>query len=164
MQPNPHVLTKKQVSELSIQILKHYRNNVEIILPALHQRESSVYISEKALKMALNCSIDDINIFLNRRKPKRFISRGKIAGIILYRLSRNHIIHTSNSELLKDPIFLGLNSLIAILVALNYIEISYKSLPEFNKLELIYSLNKRHINQETLGLVFDYLCSDSHQH
>ena len=84
------------------------------------------------------------------------ISEGKVAGIIAYRLARAHIIHicrTCND--CREKCFTRLNLIIAIRIGFDYIHKKYYDLPYKLRQELDYTMRYRHVNQETLGLVFD---------
>jgi len=118
----------------------------------------------------------DLRIILARRKeligkdeetgsPR--LARSKIAGITTFRLARTHIIHMNpdcvrcNDERIikgRSPCFVSnFNTEFAITCGLDFIGKSYLSIPSEIRTELIYTLTKRHMNQETLGMVFDTL-------
>ena len=86
-------------------------------------------------------------------------SEGKIAGIIAYRLVKAHIINTSRlcNNGCKFKCLARLNIEIAIRIGCDYIHKKYLDLPEGIRQELVYTIRYRHVNQETLGLVFDTL-------
>jgi len=86
-------------------------------------------------------------------------SLGKIAGVIAYRLAKSQIIHLQEgcafcSELCTAK---KLNQLFALRCACDYMGIQCHYVPEHIRKELFYSFSYRHVNQETLGLVFDAL-------
>jgi hypothetical protein len=101
----------------------------------------------------------DVRFMFERRGTrmgKNHPSPGKIAGIIVYRLYRSHIIHLA--EDCASCVYQctsKLNYEYAVRCALEYIGIVYLRIPEEIRKELLYSLSLRHVNQETLALVFD---------
>jgi len=109
------------------------------------------------LKEACKEITKDIRFILERRgsligRP----SPGKIAGIIVYRLSRIQIINLF--EGCASCQYQCANKIgyeFAVKCAWSYIDIPYLRVPQDLRRELFYSLSYRHVNQETLGLVFD---------
>jgi len=101
----------------------------------------------------------DIRFILERRGALIGSNRpslGKIAGIIVFRLSRTHIIHLfEGCASCKYQCASKLNHYFAVKCAWEYINISYLRVPQDIRRELLYSLSFRHVNQETLALVFD---------
>jgi len=86
------------------------------------------------------------------------MSEGKIAGAITYRLAKAHIIHIHRKcDVCSKRCFLQINNLIAIIIGLDYINKKFSDLPIKIRDELIYTIKYRHVNQETLGLVYDAL-------
>ena len=85
------------------------------------------------------------------------ISFGKIAGIMAYRLAKNHIIHLFEgcASCNKKCTAKKLNQVFALWCAWEYVGIQYDQVPNEIRRELFYSFGSRHVNQETLGLVFD---------
>ena len=66
------------------------------------------------------------------------ISEGKIAGVIVYRLSMAYIIHNSRAcNNCQKKCFLRLNTIFAITIGLDYIHKKYTDLPEGIRKELI---------------------------
>jgi len=133
-------------------------------------------ISIVSLKEACYEIVDDLHIILTRRKgligkdketglPR--ISRSKIAGITTFRLAKAHIIHMNpdcvscNDDRIKKGQFpcpvSNFNTEFAIICGLHFIKKDYLTIPKEIRTELIYNLTKRHMNQETLGIVFDTL-------
>jgi len=118
-------------------------------------------INFSALSEAVKQIRLDIDI-LNYRRGKLIgnmrISEGKIAGIIVYRLTKAQIIHfnrlCNNCGKKCHPY---LNIEIALKIGLDYIHKKFDVLPEGICEELVYTIKHRHVNQETLGLVFDTL-------
>jgi ferredoxin len=121
---------------------------------------SVCHISRSSLRSACVEMRDDIRCLLLRRgkllnalKP----SYGKIAGIIAYRLAKNQIIHLCEgcASCLEQCPASKLNGIFALRCAWEYIDIKYGQVNEDIRKELMYSFSSRHVNQETLGLVFD---------
>jgi hypothetical protein len=114
-----------------------------------------------ALKEAISQIKMDIKILSLRRGSligNMRMSEGKIAGIITYRLAKAHIIHIHRKcNICAPKCFIRINNLIAIRIGLDYINKNYTVLPAGIRHELIYTIKNRHVNQETLGLVFDTL-------
>ena len=124
-------------------------------------------VSFSALKEAVSEIKMDIKILLLRRDkliaPLR-ASEGKIAGIILYRLAKAHIIHSSGlCNNCGKKCLTQLNMTIAIRICLDYIHKKYNELPEGIRQELGYTIKHRHVNQEMLGLFLDAL-NKEHNH
>jgi len=135
---------------------------------------NEITINETVLSHACYDIEIDLRILLARRKnligkdtqtDTSRPTRGKIAGITTYRLSKAHIIHLSpscircNLDKIKKkespcPITI-LNTEIAIHCGLYFIRKSHSQVPDEVLNEIIFTLNKRHTNQETLGIVFD---------
>jgi len=92
-------------------------------------------------------------VLIDSLKP----SFGKIAGIMAYRLTKNHIIHLYEgcASCIKQCAAKKLNQIFALRCAWEYIGIQYLRVPDEIRRELFYSFSYRHVNQETLGLVFD---------
>jgi len=84
-------------------------------------------------------------------------SLGKIAGIIAYRLAKFHIIHLQEgcASCFELCTVKKLNQLFALRCAWDYMGIQCHFVPADIRKELFYSFSYRHVNQETLGLVFD---------
>ena len=139
----------------------------------------NVSIALSSFKEACSEIDADIRIILARRKaligkdetgsPR--LSRSKIAGVVTFRLSKTHIIHMPHDcvSCNDDRITKGnppcavsnLNTEFAIICGLHFIGKEYLSIHKEIRTELIYSLTKRHMNQETLGIVFDTLLKDT---
>lgn len=103
---------------------------------------------------------NDILFLIKRRKgliTSLKPSFGKIAGIIAYRLAKCHIIHLYEgcASCVAPCTVSKLNQVFALRCAWEYIGIQYLRVPEDIRRELFYSFTYRHVNQETLGLVFD---------
>jgi hypothetical protein len=136
----------------------------------------NVNISFSNLKEACSEIETDIRIILTRRKtlvgkdaetglPR--LSRSKIAGVTTFRLSKAHIIQMDPKCVsCNDGRIIGrqspcsvsnLNTEFAITCGLYFVGKEYLSIPKEIRTELIYTLTKRHMNQETLGIVFETL-------
>jgi hypothetical protein len=130
---------------------------------------NQLIFSRCSLKEACIEIASDLRIILNRRRnlinrnqegfPR--MSRGKIAGITVFRLARTHIIHQSNDcircsdQKTSVCTIFEYNTVLALFCGFFFINRSYGSIDKKIRNELIYTLNKRHTNQETLGIVFD---------
>jgi len=162
------------------EILKKYYkyiNSTHNSLCELHKRSISLFqnpvlcFNTKTFHFACSEIAKDVQILVFRRnnligKAKNTtdikdskISIGKVAGIMIYRLAKYHIIHIHSKECneCKFQCISRLNIKYAILASLEYLNIPYSKIPKELFFEILYSLNNRHCNQETLGLVFDSL-------
>jgi len=118
------------------------------------------HIDLSVLHDAYNEMKDDIFFLIKRRKSlitSLKPSFGKIAGVMAFRLAKNHIIHLQEgcASCVKPCTVPKLNQVFALRCAWEYIGINYLRVPEEIRKELFYSFTYRHVNQETLGLVFD---------
>jgi len=118
------------------------------------------YFDTALLKGAIDQIKKDIEIIYLRRNmdiTKEQISEGLIAGVITYRLLKPHIINISSHCVYcsKGKCLSHLDINIAIKIGLDYIHRKYPNLHEGIRKELVYTIKHRHLNQETLGLVFD---------
>jgi len=111
------------------------------------------------LREACEEASKDIRIIFERRGRRMGADRpslGKIAGVLVYRLSRSHIIHLfEGCAQCEHQCASKLNYKFAVKCAWEYVGISYLRVKEEIRRELLYSLTLRHVNQETLALVFD---------
>jgi hypothetical protein len=112
------------------------------------------------LKESILQTMMDLDILQRRRGPlitEERMSEGKIAGTIIYRLSKAHIIGISKmcSNGCKHRCFSHLNTIIAMVVGLDYIHRKLTDLPKIVRQELVYLIRYRHVNQEMLGLALD---------
>ena len=135
--------------------------------PILELKFDTFNINLTALKESVYQIMMDFRILEFRRgkliKDLR-MSEGKIAGAIVYRLSRAHIIHNCRTcNNCHEKCFARLNTICAITIGLDYIHKKYTDLPEGIRKELIYTIRHRHVNQETLGLVFDALLATNNK-
>ena len=167
---NDPVEIAKNLTNLENELLKKYFNYFIIFkqkeckfkkLPASLLDYDPFHINCSTLKEAIIQIKMDINIMFIRRGElidDMRMSEGKIAGAITYRLTKAHIIHIHRKcNICSERCFLQINNLIAILIGLDYINKKFSEIPIKIRDELIYTIKNRHVNQETLGLVFDSL-------
>jgi hypothetical protein len=153
-------------------VSKYHRNlaSVQNMICALQNKtigslgKKVCHIDHGALHDAYAEMKNDINFLVKRRKELMTSlkpSFGKIAGIMAYRLAKNHIIHLCEgcASCTKPCAAKKLNQIFALRCAWEYIGIQYHRVPEDIRRELFYSFSCRHVNQETLGLVFDTIYS-----
>jgi len=168
---------EKRISRFHQSIRKQYINLVleTSIKGCTKTWQTEIGFSANSLHNACYEIETDLRILLIRRKnligkdkktESALPTRGKIAGVVTYRLARANIIHLSpgcircnnNNWIEKNnqpcPIT-TLNTEIAIYCGLYFINKKYGDIPKEVRNEIIYTLNKRHTNQETLGIVFD---------
>ena len=156
------------LAELEIDLLKRYNNYVNEFKGAyckIYKKPASLldyesfHINFSNLKEAIYQLKMDINIILMRRGDlidDMRMSEGKIAGVVTFRLAKSHIIHIHKKCCVcKEKCYSHTNNLIAILIGLDYIHKKNTELPVNLQSELLYTIKQRHVNQETLGLVFD---------
>ena len=121
-------------------------------------KKEEIHISNNSLALAFAEAATDLQIMALRRQPKSGISLPKIAGILTFRLARFAPINLIGVALEND-IALKLNELTALALsmkAIMHMDISLVESDHVTK-ELQYTLARRHMNQETLGLAFDIL-------
>lgn len=133
--------------------------------------DTIVNISSNELALALGEARKDLVIMVTRRisltsksgGPEKFdgLSIGKLAGILVFRLSRYRIVHVDTSALdSKNLRALKLSSKLQELAALRFAsETILKVHPLVWHPELLYVLSRRHINQEMLGVTFDVIAA-----
>jgi hypothetical protein len=119
---------------------------------------SDMSISMYSLSMAFAEAAADLEIMSIRRKPKAGISPSKIAGIVAFRLARFAPINILGASSENDSA-LKLNELAALSLAMR--SILFINIADVKSvhatMELQYTLVRRHMNQETLGLAFEIL-------
>jgi len=122
------------------------------------------HINLYMLKEAYKEIIQDIRFIMERRGNLIGTNRpslGKIAGVMVYRLSRSPIINLfEGCASCEYQCVSKLNYYFAVKCGWEYVDIPYLRVPQEIRKELLYSLALRHVNQETLGLVFDTLIMD----
>ena len=90
------------------------------------------------------------------------MSRGKVAGIYAFRLSRASIINFCPGKVQTHHKHdKTVNAAIALKTAFDAIKLPLKEIKPAILRELIYNLRKWHMNQETLALVIDSICMTS---
>jgi hypothetical protein len=115
-----------------------------------------ISVSRHSMVGAIAEATKDVKAIINRRNHKE-ISSGKIAGILTFRIARWNPIHLSG-DLIENPVALMLNSLAPFAWSLKFLLTSdMKHLPENVTKEFHYTLQRRHTNQETLGLAYDMI-------
>ena len=144
---------------------KHIRQSAKIPCKASSNREmgsigkKAFHINLFKLKEAYIEAVKDIRFIMERRGPPIGANRpspGKIAGVLVYRLSRSHIVNLlEGCASCQYQCVSRLNYMFAVMCAWEYIGIPYLRVPQEIRDELLYSLTLRHVNQETLALVFD---------
>jgi hypothetical protein len=119
-----------------------------------------------SLNLAVDEIAQDIRFIINRRgtlitqdDEGLRISRGKIAGVIAFRLSRRQIVHVNDwcldVERCKIRCTTKMNTEFALQCGTEFIQVCFEKIDKVIQCELFYQLTSRHVNQETLGLVFD---------
>lgn len=128
-----------------------------LCLSQFSEYQGTIAYSEKAVGDATNEAIRDFSIMAYRRMENNDVkpSRGKFAGILTFRFARANAVQSSNPDLLESSKFLRINQLIGIRLGLTYLTLHATDIPAQHLNELLYSLTRRHVNQETLGLIFD---------
>ena len=118
-------------------------------------RLDDVLISKVALATALNEAEKDVYFLKARRNNKKGDSESKIAGAVVFRLCRSAPVHLQGDSI-ENELALELNNLSALAVGLKiFMHMDVAFLPETITRELSYTIVRRHMNQETLGLVFE---------
>jgi hypothetical protein len=130
----------------------------------LHSGVSQVNFDIYNLNLAIEEILQDLKFIKERRgsliasneKGQWLISEGKLAGVITYRLSRRQIAH-SDYRCLQCNIrcVSKLNTEFALQCGADFIGIQFSKIGLLLQKELFYQLTTRHVNQETLGLIFD---------
>lgn len=127
--------------------------------------DTAVDINENELALALSEARKDLVIMVARRmtvdKPFNGLSIGKLAGILVFRLSRYRIVHVNVSQLPSgNTRTFKIASKLQELAALRFAsEGILKVHPKDWHPELLYVLSRRHINQEMLGVTFDVIAA-----
>jgi hypothetical protein len=133
--------------------------------------DSIIDVSSYELALALSEARKDLVIMVTRPisltsksgGPEKFdgLSVGKLAGILVFRLSRYRIVHVNTSEIdPKNLRALKLSSKLQELAALRFAsETILKVHPLVWHPELLYILSRRHINQKMLGVTFDIIAT-----
>lgn len=125
-----------------------------------------LYFDLYSLNLAVDEIVQDVRFIIYRRGPLIAqddaglrISRGKIAGVIAFRLSRRQIVHADewclDIKRCKIRCTTKLNTEFALRCGAEFIQVQFEKIDRFIQCELFYQLTTRHVNQETLGLAFD---------
>lgn len=127
--------------------------------------DDAIDISESELALALKEASKDLVIMVMRRMAAEGtcdgLSIGKLAGILVFRLSRYRIVLISTKyvdglDQRQRRISNKLQELAAIrMITENVLKVH----PQQWCPELLYLLSRRHINQEMLGVSFDIIAS-----
>jgi hypothetical protein len=139
---------------------------VEEIAAETELPEDAISLSEHELALALDEARKDLIVMTTRRmsveRDFAGLSIGKLAGILVFRLSRYRIVHVDSSLLdARDKRKVKIASKLQELAALRFAsEIILKVHPQNWHPELLYVLARRHINQEMLGVAFDVIASN----
>lgn len=115
---------------------------------------SAVIPSKRGLYAALREVQLDIDALHKRRSFTHGISKGKIAGILVFRLTRIPVLMLT-VEVADNPAALKLQVNAAVLLGLEFVSANHTQWPTFLIRELKYFVSKRHSNQECLGICFD---------
>ena len=119
-------------------------------------------ISKRALSDALAEAAKDYEILCGRRQNNLGINVSKLGGIVVFRLSRAAPIHLQGIKPLETPAALEINYLVAIAIGCKFfLKKNIADLSDNVTRELVYTLVRRHMNQETLGIVFDAVIAKS---
>jgi hypothetical protein len=156
-----HLLSKSEVEAFTKTVKEiiadDYVRILAKLLKAMDIDASCVGFSLKELGAAIHEANVDISALMMRRKPRKGISHGKIAGIIAFRLARCKILHLDEDTREHSWSFIIQDLVAIIFVTERVIRVN---IPENFIMELAYQIARRHANQETLGLCFDILRSD----
>ncbi|MBF0445695.1 MAG: hypothetical protein HQL68_08895 [Magnetococcales bacterium] len=113
-----------------------------------------IYLSRKALAGAFLDATKDCDM-TQLRRPDEAITRAQLAGILTFRLARYSPIAIGR-KLNEDQHALNINFYAAIAFACKVIlGLDASFLPPNVSKDLVHFLSRRHVNQETLGLVFE---------
>ncbi|MBV5301928.1 MAG: hypothetical protein J0649_09135 [Methylococcales bacterium] len=151
-------LNQATIEELTRQYVEIVREIANSMSTHISKSNIDIDISKKSLSLAFAEAAADLRIISMRRNTTLGISPAKIAGIVAFRLARFSPVHLCHAAL-EDDTLLRINELAALALALktilhiNITDISKK----YVTMELQYNLVRRHMNQETLGMVFETL-------
>lgn len=145
------------MSRQYVDIVAQLRKTIDV--PA-----ENLTISKMALAGAFGEAAMDVQIMFVRRKCRKGVSASKIAGAILFRLCRFAPVHLAGGAE-ENTTALEINALAALaLVCKAVLHVSPGTFPDPFTKELLYTLSRRHMNQETLGLALDMLQSSAVAH
>lgn len=140
---------------------KIYRQYIEALCDACRVYRipiGCVEYSDRELAFAVEEAEIDLQAMLARRSRSRGISKGKIAGVLVFRLSRFKILHFT-AEGWENSNFHLIQELTAVFLVIRLLSIA--KIKERSVVELTYQLSRRHANQETAGLFFDAFTSET---
>ena len=155
MPENPPLFFAAQLDK----ILEYYQ---QVIVDLVYSEGlcGDILISEKALSYALVDADKDVVSICARRVDTFTIS--KVSGILLFRLARSNIVHLPES-MLRNKVALSLNQTVALAVVLSKMSgLPINMIDKINPdllLELQFTLEKRHMNQETLAICIEAIRS-----
>lgn len=150
-----------QNCEITSEVIKCWITDLKTVISEIADNQkwfiNQIHISETALAIAFAEIRKDCHAIVNRRNPRNGVSIGKIAGIVTFRLVRFAPFQISE-DLLEDEKAIFINIYVAIAFSLrvllgrNISEVRSELMKE-----LVYTLSRRHTNQETLGMVFEFI-------
>jgi hypothetical protein len=177
--PKPGVISDELLAKLEgiirekyLSYIKSYR---QVIWPTVTTKcpEKTAFLKHNIsqvnfdlvnLNLAIKEISQDIKFIMGRRgslitvnsKGELLMSAGKLAGVITYRLAKRQICH-SDYRCLECSIrcVSKLNTQFALQCGAEFITIQFSEIDPLLQKELFYQLTSRHVNQETLGLIFD---------
>jgi hypothetical protein len=101
--------------------------------------------------------------FISTRRLPNGVGRCKLAGIILWRLYKSNFARYTDdttcnriNNKINPPFEIALLYVLKNVLAINPVQIRSKYKLEFQELE--YQLRNRHINQESIALMFKIIC------
>lgn len=141
---------------------KNFKNVVESYRLSNNLSAEDTVICPIFLQKVYEDSKTDINFITKRRLPNG-ASDCKIAGILLWRLSKTSILRFIGSDACKtDKKFLYMNFHLALMYVCKYVlHVDIASVTKEFKSELSelkYLIENRHTNQEMIALFFQLIC------
>lgn len=103
-------------------------------------------------------------LFLSQRRLPKGVGRCKVAGITLWRLCKNQFVRSTGVEICN-----GSNNNHSFNVSLTYVLHNILNLKNINEIkskykseleEIEHLMRKRHINQESVALMFKMICKN----
>lgn len=140
-------------------------DSVNAVASELGIPDDAVEISPYEVALAIEECRKDLEVMEHRRsgvKGESFegLSIGKLAGILVFRLSRYRVVHVHIDMLggNHDKDYITSASKLQELSALRFVsDHILKIFPHFWHSEMLYLLARRHTNQEMLGITFDVM-------
>lgn len=117
-----------------------------------------VSVSELGISNAFAEVNGDIDALKRRRPFKHGVSAGKIAGALAFRLFKTQVLFFG-PEIADRPEVQKLALNTAVALAFELVGTNYEAWPSQLVRELKYFLERRHSNQESLGLFFDTIAT-----